>query len=812
MMRIREFLLATSLLVPIAAPAWTQTATAADAIDRKPQSGASADAATGQSATTTQAQASPDAGLGDIIVTAQQRGESLQRAAIPVDVVKGSDLVASGVNTVDLINKLVPAITVQGTGSGNIIFIRGVGNFSLQTSSDPATAFNYDGIYVGRPLSTSGTFFDLQRVEVLKGPQGTLYGRNATAGAINVLPVQPELDQFGGYGIGTLGNYRTEAVEGAVNVPFGEDVALRLSGNYVHHSGYLSDGTSSEDAGGVRLQLKAALTPSLTVRLSGDFSHEGGTGLGGNYILKYALNPATGQYALTPANVRPSDGYFSPDAQSFIQTVTAGSAGRTLQPYSLYPYENNRFYGAHMQVDWNTPIGTVTLLPAWRETDKDNFQQPSFALGDRQTDIQYSVEARLVSSGNHLLDYNLGFYYFNETIDDAQAAGTQSAASFTGAHYYTASYAGYGRLTLHVTDRFRLTGGARYTDDDKHFNSSSQTLAEVCRLATGCPTAPLLPYTNTLAQQPFLPAASGGVVLSGGGAVVARVDSASAAALSKGKVTWRAAVEYDLAPRSLAYASVETGYRSGGFNTAVGFLTYAPETITAYTIGFKNRFLDNRLQLNLEGFDWEYRNQQLGVIGLDATGRATAFTRNIGQATIRGGEAELVAQVTPQTIFSADVQYLDAFYKSFLYKAPVSGGVPFTGCAVAADPSSTTLRDVNCTGKQAFNAPRWTINAGIQHTIPIGRNILVLSANTQYRGSRYTSFDYVPAEKTGSTTQSDAQISYGTRDGKWSVAMFVHNLENDRFLIFAITGVQANILSGEYSEPRTFGARLSTKF
>ena len=805
MFRLKMLLCASSAFAAVATSALAQTTptNAPGSAAQAPPAGSSGAAPSDQKS----------AALSEIVVTAQQRGENLQKAAVAVDVVQGADLVKAGVNGVDALDKLVPALVIENGAEGNLIFIRGVGNFTLQPASDPASAFNYDGVYVGRSISTDGSFFDLQRIEVLKGPQGTLYGRNATAGAINVLPVQPLLDSYSGYGTVSYGDYNAVTAEGAVNAPLGDKAALRISGGYVRHDGYQADGESSEDTGGVRIQLKAEPTTDLTIRGSFDYAHEGGTNLGGNYIGKFALNPATGQYVVTPSDIDPSQGVYTAASQAFRQTVAAGTSGRNLAPLTNFPFEDNDFYGAHVQIDWKSPIGTFTLLPAYRRTDKDNLvTSAGFIIGDSQPSEQYSVEARLVSNPGGPIDYIFGAYYFSERISDLQSASTQGAASFTNSDYQTHSPAGYGRLTWHVTDRLRLTGGVRYTSDDKTFSSSSVTLVHACLLPTGCPTSSILPYTQTLAQQPVVPPASGDLVLIGPGDVTARVDSASTGKLSESKPTWRAAVEYDLAQRSLLYASVETGYRSGGFNTAVGFNTFAPETITAYTIGSKNRFLDNRLQLNLEVFDWEYRNQQISLLGVDLTGRSTEITKNAGDASIRGAELEARALLTPQTTISADLQYLDGTYNSFKYQAAASAGMPFTGCATARDATNTALYDVDCSGKPVFNSPKWTLNAGIQHILPVNEFNIVLSANTQLRTSHYSAADYIPQELVGTTTNTDAQVALSPKVGPWTVAVFVRNIEGHRTLIYATPSVQANLLVGEYSPPRTYGVRVSTQF
>ena len=216
-------------------------------------------------------------GLAEIVVTAQQRGENLQKAAVPLSVVTGEDLVKAGIVGVDTLQKNVPALQVASASTGNLIFIRGVGSFSIAPTSDPAVAYNYDGVYIGRSGSTTGAFFDLERLEVLKGPQGTLYGRNATAGAINLLPAQPRLGENSGYGTASYGNYNAYNLEGAVNIAAGENAALRVSGIYAQHDGFMRDGTGTDKSLGLRAQLKVKLDERLTLRIGADYAHQGGT-------------------------------------------------------------------------------------------------------------------------------------------------------------------------------------------------------------------------------------------------------------------------------------------------------------------------------------------------------------------------------------------------------------------------------------------------------------------------------------------------------------------------------------------------------
>lgn len=746
-------------------------------------------------------------GLKDIIVTAQQRGENLQKAALPVAVVSGADLLDAGVHGVDSLSKLVPALAVAGGGQGNLIFIRGVGNFSFVASSDPAAAYNYDGVYVGRSSATFGTFYDLERVEVLKGPQGTLYGRNATAGAINILPAQPRLGENSGYASASYGNYNEVQAEGAINLRLGEDAALRVAGTYTRHDGFLKDGTQADNSAGVRAQLKVRLSPALTVRIEADYAQQRGIGGGANYVGKYALNPATGQYMTTPSGLPVDGGLLSPAAQAYrAANGTAGRlTGRFLDPLIATPFQHNDVYGWAAHVDWQTPIGTFSVVPAWRHAAKNNLNiESGQAVGNNQVANQYSAEARLTSNTGHLFDYILGAYYFSEQIDDDIHNNGGSVVNFNKNHFTTHSPSFYGRLTLHATDWLRFTGGARYTEDHKRFfDAQNIGLTEVCTAAGGCATAPLLPYTTTLAQQPYVPAQGGAPVVVAPGLLVSRSDTFPGGALRTNKVTYRGAIEVDAGRHSLLYASIETGYRAGGFNA---FNTYNPENITAYTLGSKNRFLDNRLQLNIEAFWWKYKDQQLTYFGIDPTGRLGIITENVGRSTIKGLEAEARAQVTPSTLLTANVQYLDARYDSFTYVTPAPA---FTGCAQSP---TGALYTVNCSGKPALNSPKWTVNLGAEQTIALGDNQIVLSADTQYRSSRYTGFDYIAQEYVDQSWISNASVSFGARDGKYVVSGYIRNIGNSRPQVYGTPVPGSNLIVSLIAPPRTYGVRLSTRF
>ncbi|WP_343615040.1 TonB-dependent receptor [Novosphingobium sp.] len=753
--------------------------------------------------------------LTEIIVTAQRREENLQRAAVAVDVVTGADLVAAGTTNASLLSDHVPALTVEPSSTGNLIFLRGVGNFTVVPTSDPAIAYNYDNVYVGRPTSTTGAFFDLSRVEVLKGPQGTLYGRNATGGAINVNPEHPHYGETSGYATASYGNYNAFNAEGAINLAMGQDGAARLSGTITRRDGYLKDGTFDDRTEGLRFQMAGRLTDRLTARIGIDYAHNGGYGYSVSYTGKYVLNPATARYSFVPSNIPVDQGLYTPASQAFRQGTYVGLSGRTLGALTPMPYQNNHFYGANAEITWKTDAGTLTFIPAWRDSKLDySADAAAFFYKTREDDSQYSGELRFNGNRIDIFSYTLGMLYYHETEDYHADVNVFAQSSWTDQRINTASWAPFGRLTANLTDTLRLVGGIRYTHDHKDFVSNGVTGVIVCRApaTVGCPTAPLFPLVDDPSQLPFAfpPQGVPAAPLGTSGAIVTRTDSSYNSQLTNQRVTWRGAVEYDLTRHSLLYASVETGYRSGGFAAAVGHTTYQPETITAYTLGSKNRFFGNRLQLNIEGFLWNYHNQQVNHVGLDSNGSNANFTDNIGSSKIYGVEVETQALVTKNTLLSADIQYLHARNDSFVYTTGASAA-PVTGCPYTL---SGPVYVINCSGFAANNAPRWTMNLGAQQTIPVGDYKVVMGVDTQYKSGRFINFSYVSdgGGYVDHSWQTNAQISFGPANGRWSAAAFVRNIEDNRVPTFQSPAPLINLTVVGTTPPRTFGGRVSVKF
>ena len=787
--------------------------------------------------------ASPqDAGIGDIVVTAQRQEQSLQKAAVPIDAVSGDSLVKAGITNALDITKAVPALTVtNGGGSNTSLYLRGIGNRTTSSWTDPAVAVSYDGVFLGRSAGAFGTaFFDLERVEVLLGPQGILYGRNATGGAINIIPARPELDRLGGGFSVTIGNYDTVQSQAYVNVPLDDTIAVRIAGARQIHDGYNRDGTDDQLTGALRGQLLFQPSTDLSVRIGADYTHLGGKGTGSSYLGNFTPN-ASGGYDYAPSGFDTREGLFTPAANAYRTTLLGAPGFGFLTPLQQQPYQDYTYWGVNAEIDYKTPIGTFTLLPAYRHQQGSTVS--SVAAFNNQvtfeTDEQYSVEGRLAGHVS-LFDYLAGGYYFHERIDNQGVYNQEFVLPTQIYTQKTDSYAAFGQLTANLTSRFRLVGGARYTHDYKDMNGLISNLITFCgglppanitppaSFAAGCAAPGALPrfpnFLTTPAAIAYL--AANGTIAPGSTAIndyqafpllngVGTILKTYNPVIDDGtysKVTWKGAAEYDLGPRSLLYASAQTGYRAGGFQLAEGRPRYDPEFLTAYTIGAKNRFLDNKLQLNLEAFYWKYRDQQITYFTVDSSGTLISSTENAGRATSKGVDVDIIVQPMRNTTLSGKVQYLDTRYDDLhLYTASPRDNINCPYTLTGALAGGAPVKDFNCTGRPLLFSPKWTVNLGAEQRVPLGDYDLVGDVNTAWRDDQEGGFEYLAFEHIDDYWTTDLNLTLRYRPRDIALSAFVLNLENKRRLAgpqLAPTGQAVST----FTAPRTYGMRLSANF
>lgn len=732
-------------------------------------------------------------GLEDIVVTAQRRSESLQRAAVAVSAVTGDSLANAGITETGLLSKLIPSLVVQPTGGTTSFFLRGVGTASQNSFSENAIAFNFNGVYVGRPTAPAGVFYDLERVEVVKGPQGTLYGRNATGGAINALPKAPKLEEFGGDILLEYGNYDTKKASAALNIPLGSKVALRVAGQIVDRDGYISDGYDDDRGEAARASLFIEPSSLWSMTIVADYYKQHGKGAGAVLLPSQGFDAPALNDRVSISDPRAKDVILDYASTLYAPPFCGGLGGFVtsgcIAQAGTDGFLDNTFIGVSAHIVGDLGFGTLTMIPAWRRSDvKFRTYVPGFAGNFEDLSNQISVEMRLASKEDKPLRYVLGAFLYGEdqVAENYFVQGNLSTTRFTP-RLSTESAAAFGQLTLDLSDSLRLVAGARYT----HENKSQRTQT-----------------------------ASGGVP----GPVNPPLGQAFTGALSFEKLTWKAGVEFDASPSSLLYANVATGFKSGGFFVAQPpENTFAPETLTAYTIGSKNSFFGNKLQLNLEGFYWDYSDQQITHVGGIMTGTGLvgqgSVTVNAGTSRIYGAELDARFAATPNDMLFANVQYLNGKYNELTTANFSPTGAPVsTGCTTlgsrAANPGVNAARffDIDCSGKQVINSPRWAMNFGYERTFTLSNDLnLIFGARGNVESSRYIDVNYREDQKQGAFAMADAFVTLESVSGV-SITGYINNITDEEVLARAGSRPILDFPVGTLRPPRTYGIRVGYNF
>jgi iron complex outermembrane receptor protein len=691
--------------------------------------------------------------IADIVVTAQRRQETAQHTALAITAISGDQLAQQGVQDVTNLTSRMPNVQVAADTSGEtLLAIRGIGSTDLNEEGDTSVAFNLDGVFISRNSSMSGLFYDINRIEVLRGPQGTLYGRSATAGAINVISNQPTF-KFEGAGSVEVGNYATLGSQGMINVPLSDTIAMRAAFSTRRHDGFADNGnnlhTKDQDDIAGRYQILAKPTERLTIHLGADFFHAGGAGGG---------------------------------FRTFEQIVPFANPN---DPYK-YPLKgphrrDQTDWGLRGQVDYDLGFGTLTYLGAYRATDANIYADWSILAGlplatyqkNKQHEVVHEVRlAGKVGDLSYVVGGNLFNEYSNVTLDiDLSPLGSPTNLEFFKPRANASSKGVFGQVTYAVTPKFRLTAGVRYTKDRKYsFDGETRSVDPVTGIKT----------TN----------------------VTQNVDTHFT------KTTWRLGADYDVGPNSLLYASAATGYKPGGYFDGSAPNTFQPESITAYEIGSKNRFLGNTLQLNLTGFYYDYRNFQVAATRQVAGGVA-GITMNAQKAQVYGLEAESVFRFTPNDQIDLSVSYLHTQYKKFYLPA----GDAFTNFG---QPAGAPLVPLDLSDHRLARSPKFTINAGYQHSFELpGGGKITPSVFTHIESSQNLEYHGYAITRKPSFSHTEVTIGYEAPERKWYVNAYIRNLENRGLPVLVNLNILTNNptqAAGAIEAPRTFGAIFGAKF
>jgi iron complex outermembrane receptor protein len=694
--------------------------------------------------------------LGEIVVTAEHRETSVQSIPIAITALASETLDRANVQTVERLVQLTPSMHYNDVAGEAFLSIRSVGGEPNTTvGGDPSVSFNVDGVYVARPTSVSSILFDVDRIEVLRGPQGTLYGRNATGGAINVITKAPNFTEFGGTADVLFGNYDRQRARAAINIPLVTDrVALRLSGVTERHNGYeknlfYPDGTNDLDDLDVhafRAQLGIRLTDDVEIMLRTDTTRRGGRGPG---------TQVQGRYGNPALTAPPPFGYGAPPNPD-SPLVTSED---------LRSDFNVKETGVNGELQWHGLGGAgLTVIAAHRD-QRYSFFQDLDTTGARLTSLlalqhaqQDSVEARLASESSGSLTWQVGTYYFREEgFTDAALnffvpSGSVLLSTNPRLDIRSRSEALFGQATYALNDRLNLTGGLRYTWDRKDAVQYARTAG----------------FPNLV------------------------TPSSSSWSSPTGKV----ALDYTLSPDAFLYATISRGYKAGGYS--LDGPAFNPETIWAYEAGLKMRLFDRRLQLNFSAFDYNQKNLQVTQTGIGDSGAPTLITANAAAATTRGVEAEFQAKPVRDLQLRGSVAYLHARYNRY----------------TSLDPVNSAAGLQNLDGRPAVFAPDWTVSFDASYRWGLGRLGSLEPGVSFYWADKQVLRVYAtpPGDIQPAYDTVDLRLLYRPPAGRWSIEAFAENAGDTKYKLLSTAGSLTNNIVVAYAPPRTYGIKVAVDF
>lgn len=708
-----------------------------------------------------QSKAQEDTGLGDIIVTATRNSEALSKVPASITAVAGDDLGAGGIKDVASLASAIPNLSVGDQFGVNRIFIRGIGLTSIDLGADGGVAFLQDGAQIARPAAQLSGFYDLERVEVLRGPQGTLYGRGATAGAINLITKRPT-DELDAYAQLTYGNYNSLSVEGAVGGPIaGEKILARVSGKYDRRDGYgINEFTGKDiddrDAYALRGALLFKASETVNILVSGEFFHEKDS----NYAFHY-FGPT-----VAPENKL---GAILGGKSILSLAAAAGKAANLRNIYSDQEPLNERDGQSVTGTiewtpgDWNLKsISSYHKFKRFNRDDLDGSNANLFGQNNYDENSKSFSQEFVGSYSSDKFDAIIGGMYFNEKLFGSVRvpltnlgvlfgvpANTFDAANYLQQGTVTIDAIGlYAQGTYALTDKFKVTLGGRYSHENREGVGSFDFLGSVSTDKKKGWSA----FTPTLT------------------------------------------LNYQATDNTLLYGSVTRGFKSGVINVGSRNDVINPEFVWSYELGVKTSALDNRLQANVAGFYMDYTDLQVGFV--DATSVVT--TVNAASARNFGLEAELRAKPAPGLTIELFGTYLNAKYKQF------DSGDYRQGFKV-----------VSLAGNRLSNAPEWSFRAGADYDILInGSGKLNLRAEINWQDRVYfTEFNNADATQ-APYALLNAGVKYTPDNGMWSIDVWGRNLA-DKLVITnnIITAPLFNsVRVGSVAPPRTYGITLGIKF
>lgn len=698
-----------------------------------------------------------DGSIEEIVVTAQKRAETAQEVPISIVAVTGDELARTGQTDFLALAGRTPTLQYSQAGGESQIYIRGIGSNLLAVGADPSVAIHLDGVYLGRPNMGMNQFLDVDRVEVLRGPQGTLYGRNATGGSINIISNQPT-DSLEGYvGMGT-GSFSRFEVEAAVGGPINDQWGFRFAGRTVQDDGYVDDldprGTNKlddQDLTALRGIARYAPTDTLDATLSWDWSDFSN----GNTAVR--PNDAAGTAAVNGAVPTGSILEQRNDLPTFMDWETGGPT---------------------LTVNWD--LGNdilLTSVTAYKTFEMDFF----FNTEGTEIDVtrtterfdteQTTQELRLTSTGDGPLQWIAGLYFLDENKFGAlglvRRVGAPNLRSFNiFAENKTEAWAAFGEVSYALSDRLTLTAGLRYSDEEKEdFNSLNFVLVSAAN-PEGEVEQGLFGNINYAACGALCPFQT-------------RTDSQS-----WDDLTPKIGLEYQYSDDVLLYASYTEGFKSGGYNDYQPTNpVYDQETIKSFEVGAKSDWMDGRLRINGSIFFYDYEDLQVTTFFNSLT-----LVSNAATAEVFGIDLELVARPTDDFEYGAAISFLDATYDDFNF--PYGRCSPFVvtnfndpGCAdVPGTRPFGDPRFIDASGNNLNNAPEFKGNVYAQYFRSLGdRGSLSFFGQVSHTGEIFFNAANDQFGRQDSITLLDAAISWTNAEGSFEVSLYGKNLSDEEY-------------------------------
>ncbi|MEO6918718.1 MAG: TonB-dependent receptor [Collimonas sp.] len=697
--------------------------------------------------------------LETMTVTAQRKVEKIKDVPISVTLIKGEtlDVLNSGGQDIRVLAAKVPSLNIESSNGRTFprFYIRGYGNTDFSAFASQPVSLIYDDVVQENAALKGFPMFDMAGVEVLRGPQGTLFGRNTPAGVVKFDSAKPSLDKVSGYYSVSDGTYNTANVEAAVNVPLSDQWAMRFSTLVEHRDDWITNngggptgsmGGYNERAGRLQFLYKPDGTFNALFNLHSRASE-------GNAQLFRANILEKGSNGFVPGF---DPGTVTTNAMNTQSLHTAGGSARLswnldqVKLYSITGYETISSYFSRGDIDGGTPTGPG-FIP---------FQvQTGGGIADHK---QFSQEFRVESKNDGPLNWQTGLYYFYEDVAGNSSnfsSTTQLQTSYLQNRQKNTAYAAFGSLTYDVSDRFKLRGGLRYTEDKKDF-------------------------TNEVANN---------VTFTGPGSI----------SESKSNVSWDASANYALNNDITTYARVATGFRAPSIaapSSSVPITVANAETITSYEAGIKADLFNRRARANFSIYTFDVKNQQLTAVGGASN---SIMLVNAAKSVGHGAELDLEANLSERlrVTFGGSYNFTQIRDPNLLVAGCAS-------CTVLNTQARPGLYSID--GNPLPQAPKWIANVTARYGIPLGNNDeLYFYTDWAYR-SKINFLLYNSTEFTGKPLlEGGLRMGYKWDGDKYEVAAFARNITNKTV---AVGGIDFDNLTAFINEPRVFGVQFRSNF